>query len=403
MQLYSEYTFFYSVVLVNIFIHLVYSVALRLNMYSLDQQQLDKYFPGRHVAVFGALTKLLQVPYLLGVMSDEIFFITICVDLLFYLALSLDFGVSCLLIKKSLFRKFAEYYALPVLFILFLFTDHLTGGYYLDNYRNVLKITVVVIFGLQLARYVIYTVKAFLKNEVLFKMYDSDYKWYKESLFRNVAVVYVNAGILLVSFLLVNRGFKAFIDIHAIAMILYVMTYWTKRQFVKNNRKYIHDAMMIEKITIPLTVDVGITHIPHPVPEKYIPNLHADNKLLRDICKIIEENQLYRNSNLKLQDLLLYLNTNRTYLSAAINKNNMNFYRLILCYRIRCIQELLQNNPGIKINEVAVDAGFSSPKNLSRIFRLELDLTPSEFKRLSKEEQDALLQRKKLKLECFYN
>lgn len=169
-----------------------------------------------------------------------------------------------------------------------------------------------------------------------------------------------------------------------------------------NNRQVIHDAMMIEKISIPIYTDANKISLQNPLPKRYVPAIHADNKLLNDVCQIIEEHHLYKNSNLKLPDLLQYLNTNRTYLSAAINKNNLNFYRLILCYRIRHIQKLLHEKPNMKINEVAVDAGFNSAKNLSRIFRLELAMTPSEFKRLSVEEQDSLLKCKNLKLEHFY-
>ena len=125
--------------------------------------------------------------------------------------------------------------------------------------------------------------------------------------------------------------------------------------------------------------------------------------ILNDVHYIINENKLSRKSDLKLQDLLKYINTNRTYLSAAINKNeNTNFYKLILKYRMTHFYYLINEEKDILLSEAAFDSGFGTSKVLSRVFRQELDITPSDFIKLTPLEQSQILKDTDLLLKrCF--
>lgn len=61
--------------------------------------------------------------------------------------------------------------------------------------------------------------------------------------------------------------------------------------------------------------------------------------------------------------------------------------------RIRLITALrmLQDDPDASITEIAMNIGYDTPAALDKTFRKHLMLTPSEFRKLGKEQQDALV------------
>ena len=106
-----------------------------------------------------------------------------------------------------------------------------------------------------------------------------------------------------------------------------------------------------------------------------------DTDLMERICLIMDEEQLYLRCDLKLQDVAVRLNTNSSYVSECINSiRSQSFSQFVNTYRVARAQELLRNEPDIKIAEVWVKAGFSSEASFYRIFKAFTGTTPIAWK-----------------------
>ena len=104
-------------------------------------------------------------------------------------------------------------------------------------------------------------------------------------------------------------------------------------------------------------------------------------ELMHRICQVMEERQLFMNPNLKITDLAVALGTNRSTISACINsQRNCSFPQFVNAYRVAHAQELLRNQPDIKIAEVCVKSGFSSEASFYRIFKAITGTTPNAWK-----------------------
>ena len=104
-------------------------------------------------------------------------------------------------------------------------------------------------------------------------------------------------------------------------------------------------------------------------------------ELMHRICQLMEQQQLFMNPNLKITDLVTALGTNRSAISACINsQRDCTFPQFVNTYRVARAQELLRNEPDIKIAEVWVKAGFSSEASFYRIFKAFTGTTPIAWK-----------------------
>ena len=95
----------------------------------------------------------------------------------------------------------------------------------------------------------------------------------------------------------------------------------------------------------------------------------------------MEEKQLFRNKDLRAANVAAELGTNTTYLSTYLNgEMNTNFPAFVTGYRIRYAQELMQENPTMRLSQVAEESGFTNEKTFLRTFKASCGLTPSEWK-----------------------
>ena len=105
-------------------------------------------------------------------------------------------------------------------------------------------------------------------------------------------------------------------------------------------------------------------------------------KLMRRICQVMEEQQLFINPNLKLSDLADAVGANRGTISSCIkSQRNCSFPYFVNTYRVARAQELMRSQPDIKIAEVWMSAGFSSESSFFRIFKAVTAATPNDWRR----------------------
>ena len=106
---------------------------------------------------------------------------------------------------------------------------------------------------------------------------------------------------------------------------------------------------------------------------------HAE--LMRRICQLLEEKQLYLNPGLKIIDLANALGTNRQTVSNCINsQRDCTFPQFVNAYRVAHAQRLLSDQPELKIAEVWMASGFSSEASFFRIFKSVTGTTPTNWK-----------------------
>ncbi len=108
--------------------------------------------------------------------------------------------------------------------------------------------------------------------------------------------------------------------------------------------------------------------------------LLKNETLLGKIDALMLDKKLYLNDNLMVQDIADALCTNRSYVSKAINKQNINFYDYVNTFRVKHAIQLLENYDGrSKFTDIAKRCGFKSYHVFSRLFLEATGCLPREF------------------------
>lgn len=102
--------------------------------------------------------------------------------------------------------------------------------------------------------------------------------------------------------------------------------------------------------------------------------------LLNRISELMENEQPFLNSNLKITDVAAMLHTNRTYVSNCINnQRNCSFMQFINTYRVAYAQKLMKETDK-KIPEIWLASGFANETSFFRTFKTVTGMTPNEWK-----------------------
>lgn len=108
--------------------------------------------------------------------------------------------------------------------------------------------------------------------------------------------------------------------------------------------------------------------------------LSAQEQLYQVAVKTVETQKLFLNETLTLDELAKLLNTNRTSLSACINKySGSNFNQWINKYRIDYVKKHI--TPSSNLRQLSAEAGFKSYNTFCSTFKEYTGCTPSEFMR----------------------
>ncbi len=102
------------------------------------------------------------------------------------------------------------------------------------------------------------------------------------------------------------------------------------------------------------------------------------------LIDLLENKEIFAQSDLRITDLTKMLNTNRTYTSRLLNEVfQTNFADLINKYRIKKSDELLRSDARneYSMEDIASMSGFSSLSSFYRSFKKEKGMTPGDFKK----------------------
>ncbi len=120
------------------------------------------------------------------------------------------------------------------------------------------------------------------------------------------------------------------------------------------------------------------------VDEQKADNISSENLVIAElkerIEKLMEEEQLYRQQNLKIIDLVARLNTNRNYIYQAINREmGISFNEYVNRMRIEYAVMLMNQHSNMTLSEISEQAGFSSSTSFYRNFKLYKGIGPKEY------------------------
>ncbi len=106
-------------------------------------------------------------------------------------------------------------------------------------------------------------------------------------------------------------------------------------------------------------------------------------QLQADLMKLMENNRIYLNPDLRLDSVVKELGTNRTYLSLIIKEDfGENFIGFVNRYRIDEAKQLLSDaNNRTNLIEVAEKVGFKSISSFNVFFKRYTSQTPAEFRK----------------------
>ena len=106
----------------------------------------------------------------------------------------------------------------------------------------------------------------------------------------------------------------------------------------------------------------------------------ANEALMERLCRFMDEQQPYLNSELKVQDVADALGTNRTYVSNCIrSQRGCSFSQFVNTYRVEYAKQLLHQHPEMKLSEIWTVSGFSSESSFFRAFKAVTGMTPKDW------------------------
>lgn len=107
---------------------------------------------------------------------------------------------------------------------------------------------------------------------------------------------------------------------------------------------------------------------------------NAQVDLMVRIRNLMEEQEFFKKTDLKVEDIAEELGTNVAYVRQCIGiAYGGTFKNFVNEYRIRYVQKQLKDNPEAKITALALDAGFSSTATFYRNFTAFTGLSPAAW------------------------
>lgn len=105
-------------------------------------------------------------------------------------------------------------------------------------------------------------------------------------------------------------------------------------------------------------------------------------ELYGTLLRLMENEKLYRQTDLTLDKAAAMLQTNRTYLSKVVNdRSGMSFTTFVNSYRLKEAEELLSDPSNTDaLKSISLSVGFSTPTNFYNLFRQRVGVSPSVFR-----------------------
>lgn len=117
------------------------------------------------------------------------------------------------------------------------------------------------------------------------------------------------------------------------------------------------------------------------IPEESITALEDNFTGLKEcVINLFENERIYLNPHLRLSDVAVMANSNRTYVSRFFNDNNgKSFFEFVNEYRVKYAMTLLKTSDE-KLDVIAEQSGFNSRQSFHRVFSKMTGKTPEQYR-----------------------
>jgi AraC-like DNA-binding protein len=109
----------------------------------------------------------------------------------------------------------------------------------------------------------------------------------------------------------------------------------------------------------------------------------ASESIRQRLERLMKEEQVFKENELRLDDLAEYLEISRHQMSQVINEHyGVSFFELINKYRVDYVKRALADRAFDQhtIIQIAYEAGFNNKASFNRYFKQETGLTPSAYR-----------------------
>ncbi|KAB5489480.1 MULTISPECIES: helix-turn-helix domain-containing protein [Flagellimonas] len=104
-------------------------------------------------------------------------------------------------------------------------------------------------------------------------------------------------------------------------------------------------------------------------------------KIRAMITKAFDEDKIYRNNDMGLDDLAEHIKHNRYKVSQVINTYfSKNFYTYLSEYRVKEAKRLLASNPSLSVKAIMYEVGFNSKNSFYTAFKKSTGISPNGYR-----------------------
>ncbi|MEP4947406.1 MAG: helix-turn-helix domain-containing protein [Flavobacteriaceae bacterium] len=134
---------------------------------------------------------------------------------------------------------------------------------------------------------------------------------------------------------------------------------------------YSHVPETYENVSISKYVKSGLT-------------LQEAIEIKEKITVAFEQDKLYKNNDIGLNDLSRHISSDRYKISQVINEYlSKNFYSLLSYYRIEEAKDLLISQPFLSVKTIMYEVGYNSKASFYNFFKKETGLSPNDYRNLA--------------------
>lgn len=389
----SQLAIYYTACLIYILSSVICGVIRWFHMCHPYDRNADYFYPGRKQALFFYSALLLQLPYLLWPDSPDTWTYVRVFGMLYY-----PVCFSMLFLRyfrgeqhhKKLRRALIS--VLPLAWIVFGFVQAIIGGLgFRTSWTGWIDLAIVI--GMVYTSYLMRIVWWLRQKIRLYQQnhYSNDedfpYRFARRVLF--VPLVWQMA--MWVLFVTDSPSVKVVVDLlcsimHVWLLILILHPHWNLTLEETQEVERQQNALMNEIVTMRQqateadSIEVAVDKNPsilEPRQQKHFSDEHK--KALREkVITLIKDKELFKQPNLKLNDLAAEVGSNCTYLYKAFSQDKQQgtFYHIVNAMRVQRCKELLLKNPAIDQYDLMAGSGFNSISTFYRVFKTFTGHTP---------------------------